>query len=205
MRNALQAKRVGGLEFHVGHDPHPLDPRKEFTLTEIIAWHPRYKLSDTEVDGLPPHQVLTDLMDEDKDRYWDLYLYDHGGLALSTTEFIDKWDSGHVGFVLVTEARIREAGLFSVGGIDWEQIACQVRAELREFEDYLNGAVHEVHVHRVVDNDLLMTPLGFHGNIWGDDDQTLDDVAATLADDVDERFREGVTFEAIQAAEWEPV
>lgn len=37
-----------------------------------------------------------------------LYLYDHSGITISTEPFSCGWDSGQVGFVIVTKKAIRE-------------------------------------------------------------------------------------------------
>jgi len=37
-----------------------------------------------------------------------IYLYDHGGIAINTEGFACPWDSGQVGYIYVTEAKLKE-------------------------------------------------------------------------------------------------
>lgn len=67
-----------------------------------------------------------------------LWLYDHGGLALSTRSFYGRahqaeWDSGRVGFVYTTAERIKAMGT-PEGRID-----AVLDAEIDTYSKYVNG------------------------------------------------------------------
>lgn len=101
----------------VRHEEGPDSPRNWDNLGIITAAHPRYSLSDNgwgfqrgEFSSREEHVKFL------KDEYGavvikPLYLYDHSGLALSTTSFVGRaqhaeWDSGMIGFIFATRADI---------------------------------------------------------------------------------------------------
>jgi hypothetical protein len=62
-------------------------------LADYVSGHSRYKT----MDGYD--EVLC---------YLPVYLYEHSGQTVRTTPFGDPWDSGQVGFIFVTKAKVRE-------------------------------------------------------------------------------------------------
>lgn len=114
----------------IEHDNHPSDPRQEMDgwVGEMVCWHKRYSLGDThnyseprdflehlakdyykgdeDVDDL----TVTELMDTIAPHViiLPLYLYDHGGITISTGSFGDRWDSGQVGWIFATKDKFRE-------------------------------------------------------------------------------------------------
>src|SRR5690606_27803160 len=67
-----------------------------------------------------------------------IYLYDHSGLALSTKDFGDRWDSGCVGAVFVSHDKIRA----EFGDVSPETIAQAeqvLRGEVEEMHEYVSG------------------------------------------------------------------
>ena len=72
-----------------------------------------------------------------------LYLYDHGGITMSTTPFGCRWDSGQVGWIYVT----REVALKEFGGkIFSKQLKAKVlnllEGEVKTYDQYLTGDVY---------------------------------------------------------------
>lgn len=68
-----------------------------------------------------------------------LWLYDHSGLAMSTSDFpMDSahWDSGIVGFIFDTK-KTRE-----LLGVAPEQVAEQLVSEVAQYDAYLQGSVY---------------------------------------------------------------
>lgn len=71
-----------------------------------------------------------------------VYLYNHSGLALGTTPFHNRWDSGQVGFIVATQGDIR--AFFGV-----KRVSKRVRtlaykrleAEVETYHQYLSGDV----------------------------------------------------------------
>jgi len=73
-----------------------------------------------------------------------LYLYDHGGITMSTSAFGCAWDSGQVGWIHCTKGRAREW----FGSDDEARILRALKGEVEEYDQYLRGYVFEVVVYK---------------------------------------------------------
>ena len=82
-------------------------------LTKIICFHGSYNLGDKNDYNQNDYDSWSELKkaiikNEDVAIIKPLYLYDHSGITISTEPFSCGWDSGQVGFVIVTKKAIRE-------------------------------------------------------------------------------------------------
>lgn len=119
--------------------PSPREDREN--LGTMIYSHRRYNLGDERITA----GSFADYLHEKGMEVGDvvslpLYLYDHSGLALSTNDFNDEWDSGCVGAIYVSVDKIRE----EYGKVDEETIAKArevLRAEVEEMHNYVAGNV----------------------------------------------------------------
>ena len=153
-------------------DPDPMNPRVERdTLGTMLCWHPRYNLGDKHSyrDNQELFIALADYEDEapfnleaiEKRALRNaiilpLYLYDHSGLSMNTTGFSCPWDSGQVGYVLVTlEDASTEFSAERLSSKMRERALDILRAEVDVYDAYLRG-------------DFC----GFE--IMGDDDEVID-------------------------------
>lgn len=72
-----------------------------------------------------------------------LYLYDHSGVTISHGAFSCKWDSGQVGWHYITKssalANFNACGDFA--DIDEAKLHERLKAELKTYDDYLQGNV----------------------------------------------------------------
>lgn len=64
-----------------------------------------------------------------------LFLYDHGGITMSTGAFCCSWDSGQVGFIYITKEKM------AVEGWDKEHATKYLQGEVEEYDQYLTGDV----------------------------------------------------------------
>jgi hypothetical protein len=138
---AFQEILPDGATITVYPDQCAPNPRKEFSqLGRMFCWHRRYDLGDEHSFRDPdafeaefatiPHLRLP------------LYLYDHSGITMSTTPFSCRWDSGQVGWIVVTHNRLRDEyarkrmskGLLA-------RAAEALRSEVAEYDQYLQGDV----------------------------------------------------------------
>lgn len=79
----------------------------------------------------------------------DLYMYDHSGVAYSTSPFSCRWDSGQVGFVYVSHEKIiKEYGSLNDGALAKAKHCLE--AEVEEYSKWANG---EVYYYVVKDED----------------------------------------------------
>ena len=73
-----------------------------------------------------------------------VYAYDHSGIALSCTPFSCRWDSGQVGYIVVTRDQLRKSW------ITWTRITQRrrevlenwLRSEVEVYSKWLNGDVY---------------------------------------------------------------
>ena len=67
----------------------------------------------------------------------------------------------------------------------------------------MNGEVYQIDVHRMVDGDVLETPVTTIKDVWGLDDDALDEAAIAILADVDPDHLGDVTNEMVEAADWD--
>ena len=124
-------------------------PRCEFNLSLIIGFHKRYHIGDRH-DIRADHYDGWDSMQKALVRKYNvvvihpLYMYDHGGVSLSTTPFNCPWDSGQVGFVVVTRESMMESGHKRATKKVKEWLSEIIHSEIEEYNAYLNGEMWEV-------------------------------------------------------------
>ena len=96
------------------------NPRECFDHhTTFAFFHRRYNLGDkVEIkseDYRGWNEMEADIRRRYKPRYiTPVYMYDHSGLALSTTPFSCPWDSGQAGFMWITDPDIPQDKLSGV-------------------------------------------------------------------------------------------
>ena len=106
-----------------GEDAHKIviheDGGKDFLLEDkeymFCGRHNRYDFNDTDIN-VKDYDTKEELEEAIKERYTGatilpLYMYEHSGIALSTTPFSCPWDSGRLGFVIMTKEMAQDRGL----------------------------------------------------------------------------------------------
>lgn len=100
-------------------DPCPSNPRTDWdTGTKLALFSRRRGLWGDE--GLHPKDA--------PEGAFPVYVYEHGGIALSLEPFSCPWDSGHAGFIWLAE--------------DYLEPREVCKNALKTFEQYLNGEVY---------------------------------------------------------------
>lgn len=149
----------GDLILRIVLDTYMLDPREDDNLGVMVCFHKRYKLGDNNDIDFHDFECWNEMEAYIEGKLnakyiLPLYLLDHSILAISTTSFNDRWDSGHVGFVYVTEKRINE---WYGKDVDKEMVLQQLRNEVDIYNHYLRG---EGYGYIVV--KLITCPTCFH-------------------------------------------
>ena len=127
------------------------NPREYDNLGSMVCYHRRYTLGDKD-EYLPGHYKPNSgnfggwgEMREYFEKVHDLavclpiYMYDHSGIAVSTKPFSCPWDSGRIGFIFVSKAKLRKE--YGVKRVTASIVAKAIRileAEVEEYNQYLN-------------------------------------------------------------------
>ena len=126
------------------------------------------------VDALPD-SALYQLASE-QNIMLPLYLYDHSGLAMSTSGFSCPWDSGQVGLIYATKEDIqKEYG--EDNKENREKAEKVLTGEVKDYDDYLRGNVYGFRY--FVDGAESDSCWGFLGDI----DTIKEDIAGYLPDE----------------------
>lgn len=119
--------------FYDDDDMNYNNPRDWDNLGTMVCWHSRYDLGDEQPTATPseyleslPKGTVT----------LPLYLYDHGGITMSTSPFSCPWDSGQVGFIYATPEDIAK------NGADLELTVEILKGEVKTYDQYLRGEVY---------------------------------------------------------------
>ena len=142
-------------------------PREWDNLGEMVCSHRRYHLGDIQIltgteESFDPSEHWG------KDGFWlPLYLYDHSGVTMSTTPFSCHWDSGQVGWIGVSRAKIKEEFIVAEGETE-EQIrerALQcLRREVETYDQFLRGDVYGFRL--LKKGEVEDSCWGFYGTNW---------------------------------------
>jgi hypothetical protein len=139
-----------GLTVKIYYDLEPESPREWDNLGLMVAFHSKYNLGDKdhgytaeELRHLIGHRLKGDPIIA-----LPLYLYDHGGVSMSTGSFVGRahhaeWDSGQVGYIFVTKEKVREE--YSVKRISpklYDKVLEVLKGEVSTYDDYLRGDVY---------------------------------------------------------------
>lgn len=107
-----------------------------------------------------------------------VYLLDHSGLTMSTTDFNDRWDSGQVGIIFVSFDKIREEMEVSrITPSIKEKAEQMLRDEVELYDAYLRGECYCYELYE--DGELEHSCGGFTGAF----DKAVKDMVEYLPDD----------------------
>jgi hypothetical protein len=155
-------------------DTEPLNPREDGGSYGIMACvHKKYNLSDEgaeiTIGDFTSWKEVKDYLIKECGAVviLPLWLYDHGGISISTQAFYGRaqhahWDSGPVGFIYAT----RESIEF---GQEWKYLTKERRAKVEEYlrseiniyDQYLTGDVYGYRIS--VDGEIIDSCYGFFG------------------------------------------
>ena len=150
MRDVEIKRRGNSLKIGVDNSYITVNPRVGNNLGHLICWHGRYNLGDKHnfIDRKFFEEYVND---KDNEVYCILkvYLYDHSGLALSTTPFNDKFDSRQVGYIYCTKQDLKDLGFPQD---DYEKVETELKNEITTYNDYLNNDI-DYYYYEITDED----------------------------------------------------
>lgn len=161
-----------------------MNPREDADMLGTIAYkHSRYELGEEKISdpiewleeklGLQTKGIYTnERLAELEERFFSefivlpLYLYDHSGITIATTPFSCPWDSGKVGYIYISKAKVREEYSWKlITKARREKIEGYLKNEVKEFDYYLTG---EVFRYKIEDEngEEVDSCSGFYGQDW---------------------------------------
>lgn len=161
-----------GKKVSIAYDENPESPREWDNFTKMICFHNRYNLGDKH-DYKSDHydsweELGTAITNKEKPILIKaLYLYDHSGITISTKPFGCRWDSGQVGFIIVTPQTLDEYGFTIEEGESWnkflERIEARVEEDVRVYDSYIRGDVYSF-VILDKEDEVIDSCAGFYGD-----------------------------------------
>jgi len=129
-----------GHHIDIYQDPDPENPRDWENVGTMICQHRRYKLGDLTRMSF---ESAKEVYGKDNMLYLPLYLYDHSGITMSTKPFSCPWDSGKVGYIFVTEEKVREQwNCKHITEKIRKAVYTTLEAEVKLYDYYLTGHVY---------------------------------------------------------------
>jgi hypothetical protein len=192
-RNDIERIRYRGYTIRIVADEDAENPRTMGdNFGTMVCFHRRYVLGDeTEwsewtkgglrrrADGRSCAEEFVEWLDDKENHVavsLPLYLYDHSGITMSTGSFGDRWDSGQVGQIFVTEEKVRENYLLAadapLSSEILEKATALLRAEVEYYDLYLRGGFVGFII-ELADGTKLGAGdgCGCHDSCWGFDDK----------------------------------
>jgi hypothetical protein len=121
-------------------DPDASSPREHDNVGVMACWHRNYILGDVQPKESPEEWLKANA--PKGSIVLPLYLYDHGGITMSTGSFGCMWDSGQVGWIVATPDAIRKNFMKKRITAKMRATTEQVlKSEVRVYDDYLTGNV----------------------------------------------------------------
>jgi len=174
LRKRLEAKQACRIE--IEQDIDILEsPRDWENLGTMVCFHRSYELGDKHDLSIEEAQSLYDSKDVVA---LPLFLMDHSGLSMSTSDFGCSWDSGQVGFIYATHDDIKKAFMVDTITDDILEKAKQsLKSEVKVYDQYLCGDVYGF-VIKDGRGEVLESCWGFYGY------ETCEEEAKTTLDSI---------------------
>lgn len=108
----IHEEQVGETLIRISYDENFDDnPRDWDVITKMICFHRKYELGDKHNYNSDDYSGWDDfknqlMRDNDVHTILPIYLYDHSGITIRTTSFNDRWDSGQVGWIYITNKNV---------------------------------------------------------------------------------------------------
>lgn len=148
MTNSLEERIIGNYLIKIIQDVEPINPREWDNLGTMICFHNKYNLGDKHNYNSNQFNSWDELLyqlkkDQKLAVIIPIYMYDHSGITISTTPFSCPWDSGQIGFILISkENALKEYGGSKLTKKLKEKLTKQLLGEVETYDQYLTGDVY---------------------------------------------------------------
>lgn len=171
----------------IHRDTDPQNPREDCNTGTMVMFHKRYSLGDTDhgfrsSDYHSWDELEADILRQNPNAIiLPVFMYDHSGLAFSTSPFSCQWDSGQVGFIFASLESVRDAlGVKRVTRKLREQVEGHLKSELKTYDSFISGDYYGYTVEDA-DGEEIESCWGFCGS---------DPIENGMLDHLGEEYRE---------------
>lgn len=136
---------VDGYEIEIFYDHDAQDPYEWDQYTTMITLHRNYSLGHKHSYRGQDYTGWDDLLKQLHRDYnilvvKPLYMYEHGGITVSTSPFSCRWDSGQVGWVFITRESVKSLqGWKRITAERKEALLIWLESEVEEYDCYVRG------------------------------------------------------------------
>lgn len=143
--------KIKGYDVEISHDDWQENPREwDCCSSTLVTAHRKYHFGGVELthyarsikDAFQQHLADEGLSEKDI-IYLDVFIYDHSGVALKTTPFNCRWDSGQLGMIYEKRSDIRaEFGVKRISPKLEQRIFARLDSEVSILEHWANGDIY---------------------------------------------------------------
>lgn len=127
---------------------------RDGSMGKMLCSHTNYNLGDIQIKSQDEFDEYLKV----KHFKMPLYLLDHSGLSMRTTEFFEDpqgWDSSMVGYIYMTHDEIRkEYDVKKITSKVLQKVKDSFIAQVKEYSLYLEGSVYGFQLYNVKNCDL---------------------------------------------------
>lgn len=165
--DAIYTEELNGLSIKIYQDEDAQNPRRDYDqFAHMVCFYRRYDLGDKHNMSMEELQEIIERKDVVS---LPLFLYDHGGITISTGPFSCPWDSGQVGYIYVTHEEIlKNWGGKRVTKALRQKAIDLMKSEVKGYDDYLTGNVYG-YVIEDREGNVIESCWGFIGDYDGKD------------------------------------
>jgi len=141
----------------------------------MVCFHKRYDLGDTQTDYRQEafeswDELKAEIIKKEKPLVIKpLYMLDHSGITISTSDFNDRWDSGQIGWVYITNKTIDVCGTTIKNDETFAQykkrLGEYLDAEVEVYDQYVRGDVYLFEL-TGENGEVIDSCGGFYGDDW---------------------------------------
>jgi hypothetical protein len=178
----FKTKTIGNYKIEIVQDDMSESPRECDNLGTMACWHRRCNLGDNVKYS---HEELERIYNSKEYICLPLYLYEHSGITMNTIGFSCPWDSGQVGIIFVSKAKVKEEYNWKVITKERENtIKRYLKAEVEIYDQFLTGEVYGYQITNMKTEEITDSCYGFYGEIEYCMDEAIHTVQWNINNDI---------------------
>jgi hypothetical protein len=146
-------------------------PRSWDNLGTMAIFHKRYNFGDEVEFASADFENWSEMEEYIKlnlhaAAYLPIYMYDHSGITINTQGFSSPWDSGQVGFIYVTEEKLKQTYCeTNLTEEHLERAKISLEGEVKIMDKYITGDVYGFQLIKKTDgeDEIIDSCSGFYG------------------------------------------